>query len=348
MGVRKIRTKWWVDFRFDGIRYRKRSPENTREGAQIYQSTLQRRLALGQSLNIHPVPKLKEFAPKWIRTYVLVNNKYSELITKRSILLRTVIPFFGEYKLDEIQSYDVEKYKAQKLAEGLSQKTINNHLMVLSKCLNTAVNWLIIEKVPKIQLFKVFYGPATFLNATEIECLIANAEEPVRAMIITACYTGMRVGELLGLEWKNIDIDRKIIVVEKSLVKGRLTTPKNGKTRVIPLSPVVVTALSGLNNKGKYVFRTTGDPKCAYHFSYRCLQKICKKARVRSVGWHIFRHSFASHLVTGGAPIRAVQLLLGHSTVEMTERYAHLAPSFLHETLGILEGQLKTSEIEKY
>jgi site-specific recombinase XerD len=66
--------------------------------------------------------------------------------------------------------------------------------------------------------------------------------------------------------------------------------------------------------------------------------RACKRAGVRLIGWHVLRHSFASHLVMRGAPIKAVQELLGHSTIEMTMRYAHLSPNVTREVVGLLDG----------
>src|SRR2546425_7774466 len=83
MSTRKIRNSWWVDFRSEGVRYRKRSPENSHAGAKAYELLLRQRLVHGEPLDAHkedegpPIPTFQEFSEKWYKTYVLTNNKPS-------------------------------------------------------------------------------------------------------------------------------------------------------------------------------------------------------------------------------------------------------------------------------
>ena len=74
----------------------------------------------------------------------------------------------------------------------------------------------------------------------------------------------------------------------------------------------------------------------SYATAWRALQATCDSAGLSRTGWHLLRHTFASELVIKGAPIRAVQILLGHCTIQMTERYSHLAPPTLHDVVGML------------
>src|SRR5262245_22553301 len=108
MAVRMIKKSWWVDFRAGHTRYRKRSPENTRTGAQTYEAMLRHRLALGESLaptksEPRAAPIFEEFAPRWVEQYVKSNNKSSEQYAKHFILKSSLVPFFGPFRLGEIK-----------------------------------------------------------------------------------------------------------------------------------------------------------------------------------------------------------------------------------------------------
>src|SRR5216683_2256455 len=116
MAVRKIKKSWWVDIHFDGRRYRKRSPDNTRQGALAYELLLRRKLARGEPIKNEKQCKdqtLAEFAATWLEDYVRPNNKYSEQLAKKYVLSASLIPFFGCKPVGEIKSHDIERYKAQ-------------------------------------------------------------------------------------------------------------------------------------------------------------------------------------------------------------------------------------------
>src|SRR3990167_6560006 len=147
MSTRKIRNSWWVDFRFDGLRYRKRSPENSQPGARAYELLLRQRISRGKPLNGRdddpaiPVPTFKEFSEKWYKTYVLTNNKPSAQNSKRYVLRAHLVPFFGRMTLSEITSLHIEQFKGAKLEADLAAQTVNNLLTVLGKCLRCAEEW---------------------------------------------------------------------------------------------------------------------------------------------------------------------------------------------------------------
>lgn len=121
MSIRKIRNSWWVDFRFDGKRYRRKSPDNTRSGASIYESTLKQKLARGESIdknNINELEKEKpfrDFAWEWYESYAKNNNKFSEVLSKQSILKAHLVPHFGRTRINSISALQIEKYKTKKL-----------------------------------------------------------------------------------------------------------------------------------------------------------------------------------------------------------------------------------------
>src|SRR6185312_2101062 len=142
MSARKFGGSWWIDFSFDQVRYRKKSPENSRVGANAYELLLRGRLARGENIEARHVTaaelEFRTFAEKWFEDYVVPNNKPSEQKAKSYILTRSLVPFFGRTSLDRISANDVERYKLRESRRGTSNKTINNKLAVLRKCLASA------------------------------------------------------------------------------------------------------------------------------------------------------------------------------------------------------------------
>jgi integrase len=269
---------------------------------------------------------------------VKTQNKPSEVRAKESVLRNHLVPFFGSKNIKDINSQDVDRYKALKVKEGQGAKSINNHLFILQRCLNVGMEWERIEKVPKIAKLKCVSQRLDFLSPTESRKLIQGCKEPMwREMLLMALRTGMRLGELCGLEWRDIDLQRKIITVQRSLVRGVLGTTKNNKVRHIPLSEDLCRSLCERRHEHGAVFRRP-DGRPVVDWVAECgIRRACQQAGIRQITWHTLRHTFASQLVTEGVPINVVQTLLGHSTVVMTMKYAHLAPSALHEAVSVLE-----------
>ena len=339
-----IKGSWWVDFRAAHTRYRKRSPENSRAGAKNYEATLRQKLARGESIEVaeRATPQdqvFGQFAWQWFDQYVVSNNKPSEQKTKKYILNASLVPFFGKMRLGKITTHDIERYKAHALKEGVARKTINNRLTVFRKCMTTAYDWLELPGTPpKFVWLKCPPHAMDYLSPDECELLLANATGVIREMLLTALRTGMRQGELKGLQWSSIDWQNRSITVRDSLCDytKKLGSTKGNRARHIPMDIDVYEMLSNRKKSTGYVFLDTDDrPFNCFRLSGR-LAKVCKKAGLRRIGWHTLRHSFASHLVMRGVPMTAVQMLMGHSVITTTMKYAHLAPSTLRSAIEML------------
>lgn len=343
MTVRYFKKSWWVDIGFNHTRYRKRSPENSRAGAVAYEATLRQKLARGE-----PIDKIndsaqqnqtfEQFALKWFEEYVVPNNKHSEQRAKRYILRSSLIPFFGKLPIEEITTHHVEQYKAHALKEEVSRKTVNNRLAVFSKCMSTAYEWLKLAGTPpKVAWLKCPPPPTNFLSADECTLLLSHAEGVMREMILTALRTGMRHGELAGLQWSSIDWQNRNITVRHSRCArtGRLESPKSNRERHIPMDTDLYETLFKRRQDTGYVFLDDKKPFAA-HRLLRELREVRYEAGLRPFTWHTLRHTFASHLAMRGAALHTVQKLLGHSTVATTMRYAHVAPSMLRSAIDLL------------
>ncbi|MBE7485945.1 MAG: site-specific integrase [Polyangiaceae bacterium] len=282
-------------------------------------------------------PTLREFAERFLGTYAVTNNKPSEVESKRMILRVHLVPELGELRLDRIGPPEIEVYKAKKVNAKLSRKTINNHLTVLRKLLATAVEWRELAVLPAIKWMKPPPPDFDFLTFEDADRLIAAADPGWRTMILVACRTGLRLGELLALRWVDVDVDSGRLVVRRAVSRGVVGTPKNGRTREVGLSKQAAGALREHPRRGPLVFSATGGSMLTKGATKWPLWSAAKAAGIRRIGWHVLRHTFASHLVMRGAPIKTVQELMGHSTIEMTMRYAHLSPDARREAVELLD-----------
>lgn len=343
MAVRKIKQSWWVDFTAERTRYRIRSPENSRTGACAFEATLRQRLARGELIGAGALQRkdltFAEFAARWFEDYVRPNNKYSEQMMKKYILSSSLTPFFGSTPVRQIRSHDIERYKAEQVKRGLTNKTIRNRLTVLHKCLVTAYDWLELEGTPPKVKWPICAPPEIdYLSPEECELLLSHTKGVMCEMVMTALRTGMRQGELRGLQWSSIDWFNRSIAVRHSRDDWRkvLVLPKNNRTRHIPLDIDVYETLYRRKGETGYVFLARdGQPFSKYRLWY-AIRDLCKRAGMRKIGWHTLRHTFASHLVMRGVPLPAIKELMGHSTITTTMRYAHVAPSTLRAAIEML------------
>ena len=136
-----------------------------------------------------------------------------------------------------------------------------------------------------------------------------------------------------------VDLERGMLTVRQAIVEGILVTPKSDRERDVPLSAVVRAALGRLPDRTGYVFAREGTP-LTYSAACNILWTPLETAALRHIGWHVLRHTFASHLVMAGCPLLVVKELCGHSTVRVTERYAHLAPSMHVDAIQFLANAL--------
>jgi integrase len=321
-----------------------RSPHNSKAGAEAYEALLRQKLARGEvigktSLKADQEQTFGEFAAKVFDDYVVPNNKRSEQRTKKYILGAALIPFFGRIPVSQITVRHIDQYKAHEVRHGVTNKTLKNRLTVLNKCLLTAYEWLELSGAPpKIKWPKCASYRTDYLSADECDLLLNNANGVTKEMIFTALRTGMRQGELRGLQWSSIDWENRIVSVRHSrcdYTKG-LVPPKNNKERHIPLDTDLFQMLHERKRATGYVFLDIdGEPFDNKRLTRR-LARARKRAGLRQFGWHTLRHTFGSHLAAKGAPISAIQELMGHANITTTMRYIHLAPSTLRAVIDML------------
>lgn len=348
-GARKV---WFVDFRMhypDGKdkRVRKRSPVNSRAGAEAYERQLRAELLeaweqVKRRVEPQPkeVPTLAQFATEFTASYVDVHNGPAERASKARILRNHLLPAFGRSKLDAIGAREVDAFVARQLAAGLSPKTVGNQLAVLRRMLNVAHEWRLIPRPAKVRAPRVPKPELDFLDFDEAERLLAGAEPAWRAMVLLGLRTGLRHAELIALRWDHVDLVAGRLHVREALKDdGSVGAPKNGHSRIVPLSDDARQALKAHRHlRGPFVFCAEDGRMLTRWECHRPLRRACQRAGLRRIGWHCLRHSFASALVMRGAPLRVVQELLGHRSIEMTMRYSHLSPDVSRAAVQLLDG----------
>jgi integrase len=166
-------------------------------------------------------------------------------------------------------------------------------------------------------------GRLRFLSDDECARLLAgcrtSGQPLLYPIVVIALNTGMRRSEVLGLTWDRVDVARGVLQLEKT---------KNGKRREIPMNRAVYDVLSALPKSGGRLFPSS---------IRRAFENAVERAGVKDFHFHDLRHTFASWLTMKGRPLREVQELLGHTSISMTERYAHLAPERLRDAVASLD-----------
>lgn len=346
-----VTERWFVDVDFELAsgkreRVRKVSPVQTRRGAEEFERQIRQALLDGSYFKpaeeVKAVPTFDAFQDEFL-IEAEVNNKPSTVYAKRSMLALHLTPFFGPMRLDEIGAADIEQFKALKLAERQSKKSINNMLTALRRLLNLALEWNVIEKVPKVRGFKskVDLVPTdAFLDFDEERRFLNAAAPEWKTFLLVALKTGLRVGELLALKWEDVDLVAGHIIVRRTLWRGQEGPPKGGRDRKVDLGNTVLAALKAHRHlKGPYVFCMPNGRRLSHSRVKYVVPATCHRAGIpKRLTNHGLRHTFASHLMMRGAPMKVVQELLGHGDMTMTLRYSHLSPDVKREAVKLLDG----------
>lgn len=347
MTARNRDGRWYADFWFahpEGRkeRFRKCSPVQTKRGAEQYERELRQALldgTYGKEEEVQ-IPTLAEFTEEFIDTYALAHNKPSEVLSKRKILKNHLLPAFGKLRLDEIGKREIKRYRSEKLQAGYNPKTVNNHVTVLRRMLAEAEELELITHVPKVRKLPSAPTAFDFLTFEEAEALVDAADGEWRTMILVGLKTGLRQGELLGLRWADINFVTGNMMVNRSVFRGTIGSPKSNRARLVPLCDEVVVALQHhRHQRGPYVFCDESGKLLTDNLCKAPLARACRNAGLRPINWHMLRHTFASHLVMRGAHMKAVQELLGHSDIRVTMRYAHLSPDVARDAVQLLNSE---------
>jgi integrase len=344
---------WEVDIRVvapDGtreLRERRRAPVSSRSAAARWAEGRERvlfeRLMKPRQDNASPkeVPTLREFASRFLDGHARANRQKPSGIAAKEMILRVhLVPALGHKKLDAIRSEDVQHLKSRLSTKAA--KTVNNILTVLNVLLKKAVEWDVIDRVPcSIKLLPAPKGSMAFYDFDEYERLVASAkaiDQLAHVIVLLAGEAGLRCGEMIALEWRDVDLGKRQLCVQRSDWNGQVTVPKGGRLRYVPLTVRLTAALRDHRHLRslRVLCQEDGQPLTRQMVQYRVL-RASRRAKLTQDGVHILRHTFCSHLAMRGAPIKAIQELAGHRELGMTQRYMHLSPAALDNAIRLLD-----------
>jgi integrase len=333
MSARKMKGAWWVDFRFKGERIRKKSPIDTKRGAEEYERQLRQELFTGPIAERKVLPFDEWFRGRFWREWVIARkNKPSEVQAKESIYKNHLAAAFGHRRLDQIGPAEIADFRAALIERDppLSDKRINNILAVLSKALRYAVEVKELASAPKVGLFLVERSPIESWEFDQYGLILASAKAygpEWYAAVALAGEAGLRVGEIKELRWQeDVDLVAETITISRQIREEIVGTPKGRTRRTIPITTTLRDALWGLPGvrEGLVLRNPDGSYKTDNQARY-ALDEITLGAGLEPRGWHRLRHTFGTHAALCGVNPWRLQAWMGHKRIEETMRYVHVA-----------------------
>lgn len=336
MTVYKRGQFWYTDFYHKGKRVRKRIPTTRKDVAVQYEADFRVKLLRGEMGLEEPDLPLDELVFRYL-DFSQTNN--SPATAKRDELsLRTFREHSAVKMASEITPLLVEDYKSKR-AKSVSPRTVNIEIKTVKAMLNKAVEWGLLKNNPVASarlLRHTSKKVPRFLSKEEVRALLNAATDTYRPIIFAFLKTGLRLNELVNLEWEDIDLENaQLRVVNK---EDKRYHPKGRRERSVPIPRDLLPVLAGLKGSvaSDCVFATKeGRPR--RNNILKNVKTAALRAGLTDMNVHTLRHTFASHLVMAGVDLTTVQKLLGHSSITTTMIYAHLAPDHLKAAVEKLD-----------
>lgn len=331
-------------------RERSRAPVSSKSAAVRWGEDREKHLLLhGPSQPRKEAPTLDQFAPRFLDGYARANRQKASGVAAKEMIIRVHLsPALGDRRLDTILNEDVQRLKHRLLKKAA--KTVNNILTVLNVMLKKAVEWDVIERMPcTIKLLPVPKCSSKFYDYDEFERLVAAAKAmDARAylLVLLSGEAGLRLGEMVALEWGDIDFVKQQACVQRSAWKGQVASPKGGRLRYVPLTARLAAALrENRHLRGALVLYQDDGAPLTEGLVQGFVRRAAQRAGLFNNGPHMLRHTFCSHLAMLGAPARAIQELAGHQDLITTQRYMHLSPAALGTAVQLLDQRRERGDI---
>ncbi len=324
MSLFKKGENWYIDYYLDGRRKREAVGPN-RKVAERALAKRQVQVAENRFLDI--VQKSKVTFEHLSDSYL----KYAE--TNKSswkrdwYSLRSLKSALGGKQLHQITPLSIEGYKNAR-SQAVSPATVNRELACLKHMFTKAIQWQMTSSNPvkMVKMLKENNERLRYLQTNEVHKLMEQLPDRLRPIVNFALYTGMRKGEILNLKWEDLDFGQKIIFVKNT---------KNGEMREIPMAEAVFNELKSWPHRTTYVFcDSDGTRITSIKGAY---SSAVKRAGISDFTFHDLRHTFASHLAMSGVDLLTIKELLGHKSINMTLRYAHLSPNHKRKAIASLK-----------
>lgn len=254
--------------------------------------------------------------------------------------IRELDTLFGNLPLRMFNTKLLEQYQTRLLTEKLLKPaTVNRYVAAVKHMFTKAVEWEMVEDSILKHMKRVKFLPENnrrlrYLSGEECQKLLGCCDAHLRPIVVTALNTGMRKEEILSLTWDNVDLKHGFILLNQDQTK-------NSERKEVPINGTLRETLSAVTRRLDipYVFYDPTSGK-RYLDVKRSFKTALKRAGIKDFKFHDLRHTFASQLVMTGADLTTVKDLLGHKTLAMTLRYAHLAPAHKVKAVDMLDAAI--------
>jgi integrase len=264
-------------------------------------------------------------------------------------------PLLGPHYLREVQLPDVQLVADTLSGRALSPSSVRNTVMALRALYAWARPRGLAFQQPcdGVRLPGAEQQRMRVASPDQAALLVAALTNHDRTAFALACYAGLRAGELLALDWDHVDLELRVLRVERAWDHGskQFIAPKSkAANRVVPITErlwaVLSTHRQTLGGAGLLLPALRGDPSRPMGHSalVKRLKKRWEKAELEPLKLHEGRHTFASLLIAAGANAKAITTYMGHSSIQVTyDRYGHLMPGSEAEVAGLLDTYLARS-----
>jgi integrase len=267
-----------------------------------------------------------KFAQKWEEA-ILPTYRASTRYFYHNTLHRHLLPQFAAHRLCDIQASDVQLFLTRK-AERYAPSVLRHIRATLSRIFAAAAKWKYADANPAegVELpSKRSVRPKTTFKPTDVQGILTQLAQPYRSMVIMAALTGMRASEFFALTWADVDFERALISVRRTVYRGQFGPPKTASSeRAVPMGPLLADALrehqrlARSTDSGLVFCDAAGKPHDAGNLARRVLTPVLKTLGLPNAGWRAFRRSVATALSELHEPVRTAQQVLGHSSPTTT------------------------------
>ncbi len=338
--VTKRRGTWILDYREAHGKRHWETTDLSKKEAQLLRAQRLQEIHRGEYQAKREERTFDGLAEAYLAGHVRVNVRATTATDYEGNIRRHILPYFKGHKIRHITPEQVEQFRAYLLENGVGRRTVNKCHTLLSGILRYGIRyrWLIhnpAAEVPKLRAgTERRDGPIAenILTPSEVQRLLVAVDERWYMLLLMAVSTGLRQGELLGLQWGDIDWRNKEVHVRRQYTSGHFSELKTKHSRrKVGLGNELLNALRGWKlrcPKGQFdlVFPNgVGNPENHGNVLRRGFYPTLRRAKLHHVRFHDLRHTYASFLIAKNVHPKRMQALMGHSSIKVTmDVYGHL------------------------
>jgi integrase len=278
--------------------------------------------------------RLNQFSEMFLRQHGEAGLALGTYQKYEAALRLYILPWFGDIWLDEISKLHIHSFRADLLKRECSDSTKNFIFSAFKTLMKKAVEWDLLGQNPaeSVRPPRKGLSRTDYWNEAEVLSFLQSIRSSRRfPLYLIALNTGLRAGEIFGLQWDCVDLSQRLILIRRVLCQKTdqiKETTKTHRARAIGMNESLHSLLTALKSNAKDEFVLDRDSMGCGDSSHvaRVLARDCQRAGVRVIRFHDLRHTYATQFVGKGGSIHALSSLLGHTTTAMTSRYAHFGP----------------------